>query len=116
MKTVTKGSSEKIPWPSSHLDSCPKWKELSPTDRAAKVEEFKACCKCTNWKHESRHCWKQGLICKEMDGDHRCRKPHHSLLHGSGNAYCQANTLVKCIDDRLGQKALVLLAITGDVV
>ena len=76
-KLLRKGSPDTIPWPSSHLESCPKFQAMTPQQKGNKVEELKACPKCTDWKHTKRQCWKQGLICRKKDGENRCRKQHH---------------------------------------
>ena len=42
-KPITKGSTETIPWPSSHLESCPQFSAMTPEQKGSKVEELKAC-------------------------------------------------------------------------
>ena len=84
---------------------------MTPEQRGAKVEELKACPKCTDWRHGKKQCWMTGLVCKEKENGARRRRGHHTSLHHSKNAFCEANAIVACMDQRRGSKDVVLLAI-----
>ena len=86
-------------WPSQRFEACPLFLTLTPTARAKLVEDQGGCGLCTAWGHVASRCFmkeknRQGTIpdvmCKEGTSSGACQKSHHRLLHGSGNAYCQA--------------------------
>ena len=91
-----------IPWPSQRLEACPMFLALTPMARAKKVEDEGGCCLCTAWNHVVTRCFltqnnrpgNPDIRCKEGTANGVCNKQHHRLLHGSGNAYCQANLAV----------------------
>ena len=83
-------------WPSDRLDSCTKFKSLTVQERGKAVEEHRGCEVCLAWRHQRATCnlasSRSPPKCTERVGGGACGKLHHALLHGSGNAYCQAAT------------------------
>ena len=56
-------------------------------------------------------------MCKKVENGARCRRAHHTDLHDSKSSFCEANNLVAHTTERLGEKAVVLLAMQAiDVV
>ena len=87
----------RIQWPSEGFRSCPKYRALTPEERGKRIEEAKACRRCTSWAHPTSQCWidlaKRPACLKEENGQ-ACMRDHHSSLHGSRNKYCEAHATV----------------------
>ena len=95
-------------WPSDQFRNCPLFLEMSPAQKAAWIEHARGCPKCTSWKHVSKDCSiLRNTICKVPVGTGVCNKPHHSMLHGSGNAYCQANHCL-CFSNSTPRQSVLL--------
>ena len=82
-------SREQEMWPSDRLFRCDAFKNLGIKDRAATLEKFKCCPKCTSWNHQKSSC-KGAIKCRNMVGNQVCGGPHSSYVCGSGSAYCGA--------------------------
>ena len=97
-------------WPSDQFRNCPKFFEMTPADKAARIERARGCPKCTSWRHGPQNCRNlRETICKMAVGNGVCDKPHLNMLHGSGNAYCQANHVLSVSTTPNGE--LVLLGV-----
>ena len=83
LRTYLKQSGDTlIPWPSEHLKSCPKFRAMSPKDKAKRIEDANGCLKCTSWNHQQDRCFVITEACL------KCDHKQHMLLHGSGNRFC----------------------------
>ena len=102
----------RIQWPSEGFRSCPKYREMTPVERGNRIEAAGACRRCTSWAHKTKDCWidlsKRTACFKEVNGE-TCKKDHHTSLHESQNAYCQANGIVNVTFKQDGD--MVLLSI-----
>ena len=82
-------------WPSQRLEACDRFRAMTLQERGRCLEEHGGCARCTSRVHKSEDCYqvkfKKTTPCPQMDGNRKCGRPHHYLLHGSGNIYCQAN-------------------------
>ena len=94
-------------WPSQRMEACPAFIALTPVARAKLIEDEGGCGLCSSTSHVISKCFamdknrvsNQDPKCREpsIRGGGVCGKLHHRLLHGSGNAYCQANLTVTCL-------------------
>ena len=83
-------------WPSNLLKACTKFQAMSPIVRGKRLEEVGGCARCTSWMHKQgrRSCPRTNpTSCPEMESGKRCGRDHDQLLHGSGSAYCSANSI-----------------------
>jgi len=86
-----------LQFPSHRLSVCAAFRKLTPTQRAAMVEAHGGCGLCSARDHRIGSCWmvrrKQLILCSAaLSSGRQCGGQHHSLLHGSGSRYCEANT------------------------
>ena len=66
---------------------CDKFIKLSIQERAATLEKFGCCPKCTSWNHKKKNVLSGAKCGKLVDGK-KCGGEHSSLVCGSGSAYC----------------------------
>ena len=86
-----------VAYPSHRLSSCPAFNQLSPAQRATMLEEHAGCVMCSARDHKTRVCWQvrrgKVILCSaRLPSGNLCGGRHHTLLHGSGSRYCEANT------------------------
>ena len=78
---------DKEEWPTDRIFRCENFVKMSIKDRAAALEKFRCCPKCTSWKHNKTDCASRAKCGKLVDG-RKCFGEHSSMVCGSGSAYC----------------------------
>ena len=78
---------DKDEWPTDRMFRCDNFVKLSLKDRAAALEKYKCCPKCTSWNHKKADCV-SGARCAKLVNGKKCDGDHSSLVCGSGSAYC----------------------------
>ena len=81
----------------NHLSVCDAFRDKSPAERAAIIEQTKGCALCLDWSvdHQAKACQAKGKfgkfkVCKLQVSGSLCGKRHNHLLHGSSNSYCNS--------------------------
>ena len=74
-------------WPTDRMFRCESFEKLSIKDRAAALEKFLCCSKCTSWTHKKADC-PSGAKCTKLVNGKKCFGEHSSMVCGSGSAYC----------------------------
>ena len=75
-----------VQFPSIQLSSCEKFKDMSPKDKAAALEEQGRCSLCTSFTHRRDKCYQKKrryviTTCCEPEGNTVCCREHHPMLH-----------------------------------
>ena len=78
---------DKDEWPTDRMFVCDSYKKLSVKDRAAALEKYRCCPKCTSWKHLKQAC-PSGASCNKVINGKTCGGSHSSTVCGSGSVYC----------------------------
>jgi hypothetical protein len=79
--------SDKDEWPTDRMFRCESFVKLSIKDRAAALEKYQCCSKCTSWHHKKNSCPSLAKCGKLVSGK-QCFGEHSSMVCGSGSAYC----------------------------
>ena len=74
-------------WPTDRMFRCESFVKLSIKDRAAALEKYQCCSRCTSWHHKKKDCPSVAKCGKLVNGK-QCFGEHSSMVCGSGSAYC----------------------------
>ena len=82
----------------NRLSVCEVFRDNSLEERANIVQQASGCALCLDWTgdHKAKDCQAKGRFgksyeaCKKMVGASPCGKRHNTLLHGTGNKYCNS--------------------------
>ena len=106
----------KLAWPSQRFASCLEFQKKTPEARGHLIESHGGRRLCTGRSHLAQDCFQtkdwgrkgrkgHNRCTIETDGE-RCGRPHHNMVHGSNNVYCQSNSLTaRLTPPFLGAKA-----------
>ena len=73
--------------PSDRMFKCDNFQKMTIKERAAALEKFSCCAKCTSWNHKKSDC-KSARKCSNTVNGKTCYGEHSSMVCGSGSAYC----------------------------